>query len=141
MNTHPTPDEARALLDQAARTASTTRAGASWPQIGGLLGLGGASSLALPALAFAPEHLLAIPMTLLFVWIGVIFAFTAAFSRSLKHGFGRRWITTIVIWGVLWILGVAGIYWWFEGQAWFLVVASGSLTAVTLAGAWIEARR
>lgn len=142
MNTqHPTPDEARELLAQASRTASTTRAGASWPHIAGLLGMGAASSLAVPALAYVPEQLVWIPMTLLFVWIGALFVFAGSFGRSLKEGFGRRWTTTVVAWGILWVASTVGIYWVFPGQTWFLVAASASLTLVTLGGAWIEARK
>lgn len=141
MSAQPSPDEARALLDQAARSASTARAGAGWPQIAGLMGMGGASSLALPALAFAPEGLVGLPMTLLFIWIGALFAFGAVFSRSVKRGFGRRWTTTIVLWGICWVAGVVGVSWVFEGQMWFLVLASSAITVVTLVGAWIEARR
>lgn len=137
-----TPDEARALLDQAERTASTTRAGASWPHIAGLLGMGAASSLALPALAFVPsKELIWLPLLLLFAWIGALFAFAGVFGRSVKRGFGRRWSITIATWGVLWGVSVFGVSWWFAGQTWFLVVASAALTVVTLAGAWAEARR
>lgn len=136
-----TPDEARALLDQAERTASTTRAGASWPHIAGLLGMGAASSLALPALAFVPTELTWLPLVLLFTWIGALFAFAGIFGRSVKRGFGRRWTATIAAWGVLWAIGIFGTSWWFAGQTWFLVAASSALTIVTLAGAWAEARR
>jgi hypothetical protein len=141
MSGQPTPEEARGLLEQAERTASTTRAGSSWPQIAGLFGLGGASSLALPALAYVPDDLVLLPLILLFAWIGALFAFVAIFSRAVKRGFGRRWTATIVAWGILWVAGVFGIYWWFPGQVWFLAAISGAITVVTLVGAWLEARR
>lgn len=137
----PTPEEARGLLEQAERTASTTRAGASWPQVAGLLGLGGASSLALVALAHVPEELVALPLVLFFAWMGALFVFVAFFSRAVKRGFGRRWVGTLAAWGVLWVAGVFGIYWWFPGQLWFLAVISGLLILVTLLGAWLEARQ
>ena len=141
MSDQVTPDEARALLDQASRAASTARAGASWPQIAGLLGMGAASSLALPALAYVPDELVWLPMILLFTWIGALFAFAGIFGRSVKHGFGRRWRATIFSWGAVWIVGVLGVSWWFAGQTWFLLLASAALTVVTIVGAWAEARR
>lgn len=141
MSDQPTPEEARALLDQAEQAASTTRAGASWPQIAGLLGLGGASSLAIPAFAYTPEHLVALPMVLVFVWIGAVLVFSAVFGRSLKHGFGKRWVISIMLWGITWVLSILGIYWWFPGQAWFVALASTLLAAITLGAAWAEARR
>ncbi len=141
MSEQPTPQRARELLEQAARTDSTTRAGSSWPQIAGLFGLGAASSLGLVALAYVPDELVALPLVLVFVWVAALFAFIALFSRAIKRGFGRRWTVTILAWGVLWVAGVCGIYWWFPGQLWFLVAASAALTVVTLLGAWLEARR
>ena len=137
----PSPEEARRLLEQAERSSATASAGASWPHIAGLLGLGGASSLALPALAYVPEEFVAIPLLLLFVWIGAIFAFSGVFSRSIKTGFGRRWVTTMTLWGVLWVVGVVGVSWIFPHQAWFVAVSAGALSVVTLGGAWLEARR
>ncbi|MFT3889289.1 MAG: hypothetical protein QM713_14150 [Arachnia sp.] len=141
MTDQPTPDEARALLEQASRTSSTTRVGASWPHIAGLLGMGAASSLALPALAFAPDDMRALPLILMFAWIAALFVFAGVFGRSLKQGFGRRWTLTIVVWGVLWVVGIFGMYFWFVDQDWFLITISVLLSAVTLGGAWAEARR
>lgn len=141
MSSGPSPEQARALLDQAAHAAATTRAGASWPQVAGLLGLGGASSLAVPAFAFMPEDLVALPLVLVFVWIGAVLVFSAVFSRSLKQGFGKRWVTSIVLWGVVWVFSILGVYWWFPGQVWFVALASALLSVVTLGAAWIEARR
>lgn len=141
MNATPTPDEARALLEQAAHTTSASRKGASWAHIAGLLGLGAASSLALPALAYVPRELRLLPLLLLFAWVGALFAFAAVFGSSVKQGFGRRWTATILIWGIVWAVGVVGTSWLFEGQVWFLVLASVALTVVTLVGAWVEARR
>ena len=137
----PTPEEARELLEQAARTASTTRAGASWPQLAGLLGLGGASALTLVALAYVPDELVALPLLLFFGWTGAVFGFVGYFARAVKRGFGRRWISTMAGWAVLWVVGVCGIYWWFPGQVWFVAVVSGLLMLVSLLGAWLEARQ
>lgn len=137
----PTPEEARALLARASQSDSTTRAGASWPQISGLLSLGAASSLALPAIAYSPSELIALPIALLTLWIAMSFVFMTAFTRAVKRGFGRRWVTTVILWGVLWTVSVLGTSTWFAGQTWFLIVACASLTIVTLVGAWIEARR
>ncbi|MGY5766301.1 hypothetical protein ACXET9_14000 [Brachybacterium sp. DNPG3] len=137
----PTPEEAQALLARAAQAESTTRTGASWPQIAGLLGLGAASSLALPAIAFAPTEMLALPLTLMILWITASIVFMTVFSRSVKRGFGKRWITAIVAWGILWTIGIVGTTTVFAGQIWFLAIMSGLLTALTLVGAWIEAAR
>lgn len=141
MSTTPTPEEARALLDQAARTTSSSKVGASWPHIAGLLGMGAASSLALPALVYIPQELRLLPLFLLFAWIATLFVFSRVFGCSLKEGFGRRWVTTILIWGVFWVVGIFGTSWWFQGQAWFLIAASVALTLVAWIGAWVEARR
>ena len=135
------PEQARALIEQAERTAATTRSGASWPHIAGLLAMGAASSLAIPALAYVPTQYTLIPLILLFVWIGALFAFSGVFGRALKQGFGRRWTMTIALWGVLWAFGIFGIYLIFPGQTWFVIASSAALAIVTLAGAWIEARK
>ncbi len=137
----PTPEEARALLDQAARADSTAKSGASWPQIAILLGMGGASSLALPALIYIPEELRILPMLLLMVWIGALLVFSFIFGRSVKHGFGKRWMMTMGLWGIIWIGGISGASWVFPGELWFVAVASAGLTIVSLGGAWLEARR
>ncbi|MFT3945297.1 MAG: hypothetical protein QM705_15950 [Ancrocorticia sp.] len=137
----PTPEEARALLDQAARADSTAKSGASWPQIAMLLGIGGASSLALPAIAYVPKEIMVLPMILLGVWIATLLAFSFVFGRSVKQGFGKRWSITMGLWTIVWIVGVSGASWEFPGRIWFVVVASAALTIITLVGAWLEARR
>lgn len=139
--THLTPEQAQALLSQAAQAESTTRSGASWPQIAGLLSLGAASSLELPAFVYVPSELLALPMSLMMLWIAASLVFTIVFSRSVKRGFGKRWISTIITWGVLWVAGIIGTSTWFAGETWFLVSMCALLTAVTMVGAWIEARQ
>lgn len=141
MSEHLDPQEAQELLDHAGRLGAATRSGASWPYIAGLLGMGGASSMGLLALAWAPQGLTWLPMLVLFAWIGALFAIAAVFGRASKRGFGRRWTLTILIWGAVWVVGVFGTSWWFAGQLWFLAGASVALTATTLTGAWIEARR
>lgn len=141
MTNGPTPEEARALLAQAAQSEATTKAGSSWPQVAGLLSLGASSSLALPAIAYAPSDLLMLPMILMIFWITVSFVFIVVFSRSVKRGFGKRWIATVATWGVLWVLGIVGTSTWFAGDTWFLAAICAALTAVAVIGAWIEARR
>ena len=141
MSESPTPQQARTLLAQASQSASSTKAGASWPQIAGLLSLGAASSLALPAIAFAPGGSIALPILLMTAWIVASVVFTVVFNRSVKRGFSGRWLTTIGAWGVLWVLSILGALVWFAGQTWFLVAASASLMLVTILGAWIEATR
>lgn len=54
---HLTSNEARALLDEAGRTASTARIGASWPQIAVLLGMGAAGRAGVPRLGRWPDQL------------------------------------------------------------------------------------
>ncbi|WP_422117094.1 hypothetical protein [Brachybacterium sp. UNK5269] len=141
MSNDPTPDEAQALLAQASQSASTTKAGSSWPQIAGLLTLGAASSLALPAIAFAPSRSIALPVVLVMVWIAAAVMFMMAFNRSVKRGFSKRWLLTIATWGVCWVAGMLGASIWFVGQMWFLAVACAALTLVTMLGAWVEATR
>ncbi len=135
------PDQARALLRQADGAAATARAGASWPHIAGLMGLGAASSLALVALAYVPPTLLWLPLTLLFAWVGALFVFAGRFGRAVKRGFGRRWTLTLIIWGALWIVTVFGTSWWFADQTWFLIASALALTVTAWVGAWAEASR
>ncbi len=137
----PTPEEAQALLAQVAQLESITKTGSSWPQIAGLLTLGATSSLALPAIAFASDGLLALPMIFMTLWIAASFVFMTVFSTSVKRGFGRRWFVTVGIWAVIWVIGILGVSTWFVDQAWFLAGACAALTAITMIGAWIEARR
>lgn len=85
------PQLAHELLARADGGGATARAGASWPHVAGLLGMGASSSLAIVAFAYVPTPLIWLPMGLLFVW--------------------------------------------------FVVVASSTLSAITLAGAWVEASR
>lgn len=141
MNTQPTPEEARELLDKAERAASVSRGGASWPQIAALFGLGGASSLALPAIANAPDGQATLPIVFTVVWISATSLFAVTFGRSVKRGFGQRWGAYIGVWAVAWVVAILGISSWFEGQAWFVWLMSLALTAITLTGAWIEACR
>ncbi len=81
------PQQAQELLNRAHRQDATARAGASWPHIAGLLGMGAASSLALVALAYVPPSLIWLPMALLFVWLGALLAFGGVFG----HGRGAPW--------------------------------------------------
>lgn len=135
------PEQAAELLRRADRHDATARAGASWPHIAGLLGMGAASSVALVALAYTPLTLIWLPMGLLFVWLVALLAFGGVFGHAVKHGFGKRWSFTILLWGIAWILGIFGTSWLFVGQLWFLVLACVALTTITLVGAWIEASR
>lgn len=137
----PDADHARELLSRAEAARSTARAAASWPNIAGLAGLGGASSLGLVALAFAPVGMTWLPMVLLGIWIAGMLALGFRFGRSVKQGFGHRWALTMSAWGLAWIIGVFGVTIWFEGQTWFLAAASTALSLVTLGGAWWEASR
>ncbi|RXW32893.1 hypothetical protein [Propioniciclava flava] len=135
------PDEARALLQQADGVAATARAGASWPHIAGLMGLGAASSLALVALSYIPPALMWLPLTLLFAWTGALFVFAWRFGRAVKRGFGRRWTLTLITWGALWVVAIFGTSWWFAGQTWFLIASAVALTVTAWVGAWAEASR
>ena len=135
------PQRAQELLNQADQQDATARAGASWPHIAGLLGMGAASSLALVALAYVPPSLTWLPMALLFIWLGALLAFGGVFGHAVKRGFGTRWRLTMLLWGLAWVVGIVGTSWLFAGQVWFVVVASAALTVIALVGAWIEASR
>lgn len=136
-----TPEQAQALLTQATQMDATTRAGASWPQVAAMLSLGAGSTLALPAIAFAPTGLIVLPILFMMVWIVAPLLLMAVFSRSVKRGFGTRWVVTIGLWALIWVIGILGVSGWFAGELWFLVASCTALTAVTLVGAWLEARR
>lgn len=142
MNTQPTPDEARELLERAARAESVTRSGASWPHIASLFGIGASSSLALLAFAKWPDdNTVLYPIAILMVWVIASILLPMVFGRSTKRGFQKRWLITNLVWGVVWAVGIFGTLIWFPGQLWFALLGSLALTVVALAGAWIEARR
>ncbi|MCI9888012.1 hypothetical protein JT358_06000 [Micrococcales bacterium 31B] len=92
-------------------------------------------------MAFAPSGMIAIPISLLMLWIALSFTVMTVFNRGAKRGFGKRWVITIILWGVAWMVSVIGALNWFADQTWFLVAACAALTAITVAGAWVEATR
>ena len=140
----PNPDEARELLEQAGRLGSASRAGASWPQVALLLGLGGISAMftvALYLVVLADKRLVWLPMSVMLVWLAILTTMMVTFTRTTKVGFGRRWRTAMLAWAVAWVFSVIGGTVWWPGQLWFAVASALLLTAVTAWGAWREARQ
>lgn len=136
------PEKARELLRQAELTASTTREVGTWTPVALLLTMGAASSLALVGMWLAGPGLLALPMTLFFVWMAIGFAIHLRFARSAKRGFGRRWLVTIGLWVVAWTFGVFTTADGAIGDNVYWVSATAlAITAITAIGAWIEATR
>lgn len=135
---------ARALLDEAGRLGSAARAGASWPQIACLLGLGGVSTMFMVALHLVvgyDTHLVWLPMAAMGVWVAILISVMVAFTRANKTGFGRRWGQAMAAWGITWAVAMVGGTVWWRGELWFTLAAAAALTLVTVWGALREARR
>lgn len=135
---------ARELLNEAGRLGSAARAGASWPQIACLLGLGGVSTMFVVAtylVVHLDEHLIWFPMIAMGVWVAIPLTVMIVFTRASKAGFGHRWRQAIGGWGITWVVTVLGSTTWWKGELWFAITACLALTAVTTWGAWREARR
>ncbi|MDO5533057.1 MAG: hypothetical protein Q4F65_00195 [Propionibacteriaceae bacterium] len=143
-DTSPNPQQARDLLDQADRLGAASRAGAGWPQISLLLGLGGLSSMlavSLYLVVLIEPSLVWVPMAVFGVWLAILTATALTFTRATKVGFGGRWRTAMMAWTFAWLFTVLGTTVWWRGELWFALVAAGLLTVVTTLGAWREARR
>ncbi|WP_417216853.1 hypothetical protein [Arthrobacter sp.] len=139
----PSAQAARDLLNEAGRLESASRTGASWPHIAMLLGLGAITSLGTLSLWFVgkfDESLVALPMISMLAWLGIFMVFMLVFGRSTKRGFGRRWMTFMMIWAVLWIVGVLLASTLLSGRLWFAVLIAAALTVNSVVGAWLEAR-
>lgn len=142
--TRPSAQAARDLLQEAGRLGAASRTGASWPHIAMLLGLGAISSLSLISFWLVgrfDESLIVIPLVAMLVWMGIFLAIMMVFGRSTKRGFGRRWITFIAIWGVLWIIGVGLGTTIAVNQLWFTLAIATAITLNSAIGAWLEARK
>lgn len=141
--TGPSAQTARELLQEAGRLGAASRAGASWPHIAMLLGLGAISSLSLLSFWLVGqfnESLIALPMMAMLVWLAIFMGFMLANGRTTKLGFTRRWMTFMGIWAGLWILGtVVGLV-FFPGSLWFFIAISTAITANSVIGAWREVR-
>lgn len=141
-NAEPNRSEAQQLLEQAHALGATTTAGASWPQLAMLLGLGGISSMFVVLMGTGASKAIYLPvMFTMFVWLAILIITGMVFTRNAKVGFGRRWVSTIGAWAVLWIIAMVAGPFLFEGQLWFFLLMAALITAATTAGAWIEARR
>lgn len=144
MNDHINAARARELLDEAGRLGSAARAGASWPHITCLLGIGGVSTMFIVSLYLVTrldQRLIWFPMGAMAVWLAILIATMAVFNRASKAGFGRRWLQTIGAWSVTWLIAIMGGTVWWPGELWFAIAAGVAVTVVTAGGAWWEARR
>ncbi|WP_372696841.1 hypothetical protein [Arthrobacter sp. JSM 101049] len=140
----PSPQAAHDLLQEASRLESASRAGAGWPHITMLLGLGAITSLSMLSFWFVArydESLVALPMIAMLVWLGIFMAFMFAFGRSTKRGFGRRWMTFMMIWAGLWVVGIVLSSTLFAGELWFTLLIATAITVNSVTGAWLEARK
>ena len=137
----PTPDEARALLEQASGVGRQALAGASWPSIAFLLGLGAMSSIGCLGLGVTSGAAYFAIMIAMMVWLAVLMTFWLVFRSSEKRGFARRWNAYMGAWGVSYVIAVvanAGA----EGtRLWLSCLTAALLLVVTAVCAWYEARR
>lgn len=139
----PSAQAARELLNEASRLESAARSGAGWPHIAMLLGLGAITSLSMLAFWFVgrfDESLVALPLVAMLIWLGIFMVFMMVFGRSTKRGFGRRWMTFMMIWAGLWVIGILLASTLLTGQFWFAIVIATAITINSVIGAWLEAR-
>lgn len=138
--TSPTADEARTLLNQADGLGRQAVAGASWPAVAFLLGLGAMSSIGALGLGVTSGAAYFAVMFAMLVWLGVLMTFLLVFRRSTKHGFGRRWNVYIAVWAAAYVVAM-GVNAGAEGTRllWSCLTA-GLLLVVTSVCAWYEAR-
>lgn len=137
-------ERARELLDQAERADSATRSGASLGPSAFLLALGAQCSMTVVAihlLGLTDQRLFWLVMAVLISWIGILSAAMLTSIRYVKAGFGRRWVRTIIAWGILWTMTMVGTTSIWRGELWFTVVSIVALTVLTIWGAWREARQ
>lgn len=133
-------DHARELLDHAQRTAATTRVGASWTAVAFLMAIGAGSSAALIGIWLAGPELLGLPMSMFFLWMAIGSAFHFRFAHAAKRGFTRRWLVTIGLWALAWIVSVFTTSTGAIGDnIWFVTAMALLLTLITTIGAWREA--
>lgn len=140
----PSAQAAQQLLQEAGRLGAAARSGASWPHITMLLGLGAISSLSLISFWLVgrfDESLIPIPLLGMLVWLGIFMAVMLTFGRSTKRGFSKRWITFIAIWAGLWVIGVGLGTTVAANQLWFTLGMAAAITANSVIGAWLEARK
>lgn len=140
---HPSAQAARDLLNEAGRLGSASRAAAGWPHIAMLLGLGAITSLSMLAFWFVgrfDESLVALPLIAMLIWLGIFMVFMIVFGRSTKRGFGRRWMTFMMIWAGLWVVGILLASTLLAGQLWFAIAIAAAITVNSVVGAWLEAR-
>jgi hypothetical protein len=139
--TSPTADEARTLLSQADGLGRQAVAGASWPSIAFLLGLGAMSSIGCLGLGVTTGTAYFAVMFAMMGWLAVLMTFWLVFRSSEKRGFARRWNAYMGAWGVSYVIAVvanAGA----EGtRLWLSCLTAALLLVVTACCAWYEARR
>ena len=135
---------ARDMLQEAGRLGSASRAGASWPHVTMLLGLSAISSLSLISFWLVgriDQSLISIPMVAMLIWLGIFMAVMLIFGNSTKLGFSKRWIRFMIIWGILWIIGVGLGTTIAINQLWFTLLISAAITLNALIGTWLEAKK
>lgn len=137
------PEEARALLAQAQQRGDATRSAASSAPSAFLLALGAMSSMfavAMHLLTLTDEHLVWLVMAVFLPWLAILIIAMVTSVRYVKTGFGRRWTLSMSAWGIVWVGVVLGMSLLWKGELWFTLTAVIALTAVTVWGAWREAR-
>lgn len=135
---------AREMLQEAGRLGSASRAGASWPHITMLLGLSAISSLSLISFWLVgrfDQALISIPLIAMMIWLGIFAAVMLVFGNSTKLGFSKRWIRFMIIWGILWIIGVGLGTTIAINQLWFTLLIAAAITVNALIGTWLEAKK
>lgn len=137
----PTPDEARALLRSSASAASAVREIAGNRHGQWLACHAAATFLYFTAMGIADDDTeVGIASWAFGLVLAVMFVALLRGARVAKAGFGRRWVTAMVTWGVLYSAGmvVGGFVYPGEPRFW---LPAGVVAALPLViGAWRENR-
>src|SRR6476646_2886945 len=102
----PTPDEARIMLDRVGQLGASASAGASWAHIATLLTLGSATALGPLALGVTTGAAFITVMVAMLVWFLSSIWFMVIVVRSTRLGFGKRWPTYMVCWGIAYAIAI-----------------------------------
>ena len=143
-NSNLSPAAAQNMLNEAGRLGAASRAGASWPHVTMLLGMGAISSLSLLSFWLVGqfnESLIWVPLVGMLAWLGVFMATMLRFGTSTKKGFNTRWGIFMAIWAVLWTIDCAVGLNFFLDDLWFFAATAAAIMIATVIGAWTEASK
>lgn len=137
----PTPEEARLLLERADSVGAAASANVSWPYIATLLSIGAATSLGTLAMSISTGTGYLIAMVSMLVWVLIAIGFMVAYGRAARLGFKKRWQIYIGAWAVAYAVAILLSGFSRGNNLIGGVIGAVLITAVTVTGALVEARR